>query len=159
MPYLRIAHFRRISWYFYLGTLLTYLITYDKLFLALCINASKLTGVLCPVIVSLVNSFDFARANLTRHNYFLHFLHQVVWVPGSFEIGVVAERLGKSQKYHAILCIGAVVWFLFTLPVKIFWWDIYIYIYLFMRGFFNLICWGHACNWCLIYEPCLFSVD
>ncbi|WCJ32590.1 6 7-dimethyl-8-ribityllumazine synthase [Euphorbia peplus] len=33
----------------------------------------------------------------------------VVWVPGSFEIGVVAEKLGKSRKYHAILCIGAVV--------------------------------------------------
>ncbi|XP_015582298.1 6,7-dimethyl-8-ribityllumazine synthase, chloroplastic isoform X2 [Ricinus communis] len=35
--------------------------------------------------------------------------YSVVWVPGSFEIGVVAERLGKSRKYHAILCIGAVV--------------------------------------------------
>ncbi|KAH1236495.1 6,7-dimethyl-8-ribityllumazine synthase, chloroplastic [Glycine soja] len=33
----------------------------------------------------------------------------VVWVPGSFEIGVVAERLGKSGKYDAIVCIGAVV--------------------------------------------------
>uniref|UniRef100_A0A5B7BQV8 6,7-dimethyl-8-ribityllumazine synthase n=1 Tax=Davidia involucrata TaxID=16924 RepID=A0A5B7BQV8_DAVIN len=33
----------------------------------------------------------------------------VVWVPGSFEIGVVAERLGKSRKYQAILCIGAVI--------------------------------------------------
>ncbi|GMY32986.1 6,7-dimethyl-8-ribityllumazine synthase, chloroplastic [Fagus crenata] len=33
----------------------------------------------------------------------------VVWVPGSFEIVVVAERPGKSQKYHAILCIGAVI--------------------------------------------------
>ncbi|KAM7477311.1 hypothetical protein LguiA_025524 [Lonicera macranthoides] len=33
----------------------------------------------------------------------------VVWVPGSFEIGLVAERLGKSRKYQAILCIGAVV--------------------------------------------------
>ncbi|KAL6344144.1 hypothetical protein AAG906_031858 [Vitis piasezkii] len=33
----------------------------------------------------------------------------VVWVPGSFEIGVVAERLGKSKKYQAILCIGAVI--------------------------------------------------
>lgn len=33
----------------------------------------------------------------------------VVWVPGSFEIGVVAEKLGKSRKYQAILCIGAVV--------------------------------------------------
>ena len=34
---------------------------------------------------------------------------QVVWVPGSFEVGVVAERLGKSKKCQAILCIGAVV--------------------------------------------------
>ncbi|ESW30876.1 hypothetical protein PHAVU_002G189800 [Phaseolus vulgaris] len=33
----------------------------------------------------------------------------VVWVPGSFEIGVVAARLGNSGKYHAILCIGAVI--------------------------------------------------
>ncbi|KAJ1430485.1 Lumazine/riboflavin synthase, partial [Sesbania bispinosa] len=32
----------------------------------------------------------------------------VVWVPGSFEIGAVATRLGKSGKYHAVLCIGAV---------------------------------------------------
>ncbi|XP_044498089.1 6,7-dimethyl-8-ribityllumazine synthase, chloroplastic [Mangifera indica] len=33
----------------------------------------------------------------------------VVWVPGSFEIGIVAERLGKSGKYNAVLCIGAVI--------------------------------------------------
>lgn len=33
----------------------------------------------------------------------------VVWVPGSFEIGLVAERLGKSGKYNAVLCIGAVI--------------------------------------------------
>ncbi|OVA18988.1 hypothetical protein BVC80_1223g11 [Macleaya cordata] len=33
----------------------------------------------------------------------------VVWVPGSFEIPVVAERLGKLGKYQAIICIGAVV--------------------------------------------------
>ncbi|KAK4387866.1 6,7-dimethyl-8-ribityllumazine synthase, chloroplastic [Sesamum angolense] len=33
----------------------------------------------------------------------------VVWVPGSFEIGLVAEKLGKSQKYQAVLCIGAVI--------------------------------------------------
>jgi 6,7-dimethyl-8-ribityllumazine synthase len=34
---------------------------------------------------------------------------QVIWVPGSFEIGVVAQNLGKSGKFHAVLCIGAVV--------------------------------------------------
>ncbi|KAI7980787.1 hypothetical protein LOK49_Contig106G00003 [Camellia lanceoleosa] len=38
-----------------------------------------------------------------------HGNNTVVWVPGSFEIGVVAEKLGKSRKYQAILCIGAVL--------------------------------------------------
>ncbi|XP_020532039.1 glucose-1-phosphate adenylyltransferase small subunit, chloroplastic/amyloplastic [Amborella trichopoda] len=33
----------------------------------------------------------------------------VVWVPGSFEIPPVAQKLGKSGNYHAVLCIGAVV--------------------------------------------------
>jgi len=33
----------------------------------------------------------------------------VIWVPGSFEIPLVAQTLGKSGKYHAVLCIGAVV--------------------------------------------------
>ncbi|POO00239.1 6,7-dimethyl-8-ribityllumazine synthase [Trema orientale] len=33
----------------------------------------------------------------------------VVWVPGSFEIGLVATQLGKSARYNAIICIGAVI--------------------------------------------------
>ncbi|KAL8487220.1 hypothetical protein ACS0TY_023767 [Phlomoides rotata] len=33
----------------------------------------------------------------------------VVWVPGAFEIGLAAEKLGKSRKYQAVVCIGAVV--------------------------------------------------
>ncbi|KAF2602222.1 hypothetical protein F2Q70_00026913 [Brassica cretica] len=33
----------------------------------------------------------------------------VIWVPGSFEIGVAAQKLGKSGKFHAVLCIGAVI--------------------------------------------------
>ncbi|KAK1266960.1 hypothetical protein QJS04_geneDACA015592 [Acorus gramineus] len=33
----------------------------------------------------------------------------VVEVPGSFEIPVVATHLAKTGKYHAVLCIGAVV--------------------------------------------------
>nr|GEV82524.1 6,7-dimethyl-8-ribityllumazine synthase, chloroplastic-like [Tanacetum cinerariifolium]GEX09250.1 6,7-dimethyl-8-ribityllumazine synthase, chloroplastic-like [Tanacetum cinerariifolium] len=32
-----------------------------------------------------------------------------IWVPGVFEIGLVAEKLGKSGKYNEILCIGTVV--------------------------------------------------
>lgn len=40
---------------------------------------------------------------------FLLLLVQVVSVPGSFEIPVVAQKLGKTGAYDAILCIGAVV--------------------------------------------------
>lgn len=33
----------------------------------------------------------------------------VVWVPGSFEIPLVAQRLAKSGKFAAVLCLGAVI--------------------------------------------------
>ncbi|XP_021752208.1 6,7-dimethyl-8-ribityllumazine synthase, chloroplastic [Chenopodium quinoa] len=33
----------------------------------------------------------------------------VVWVPGAYELGVTAQALGQSGKYHAIVCLGAVV--------------------------------------------------
>ena len=35
--------------------------------------------------------------------------HDVFWVPGSFEIPVVAKRLADSGRYHAIVCLGAVI--------------------------------------------------
>jgi 6,7-dimethyl-8-ribityllumazine synthase len=33
----------------------------------------------------------------------------VVWVPGTFEIPVVARRLAASGQYHAVVCLGAVI--------------------------------------------------
>jgi 6,7-dimethyl-8-ribityllumazine synthase len=33
----------------------------------------------------------------------------VVWVPGSFELPLIADRLAKSKKYAAVCCLGAVV--------------------------------------------------
>ncbi len=33
----------------------------------------------------------------------------VVWVPGSYEIPLVAKRLALSGKYDAIVCLGAVI--------------------------------------------------
>jgi 6,7-dimethyl-8-ribityllumazine synthase len=33
----------------------------------------------------------------------------VVWVPGSLEIPLVAQRLAGSRKYAAVICLGAVI--------------------------------------------------
>lgn len=33
----------------------------------------------------------------------------LVWVPGSFEIPQVAQRLAASRKYIAVICLGAVI--------------------------------------------------
>ncbi len=33
----------------------------------------------------------------------------VAWVPGAFEIPLVAERLARSGRYHAVICLGAVI--------------------------------------------------
>lgn len=33
----------------------------------------------------------------------------VVWVPGSFEIPSIAKRLALSQKYDAVICLGALL--------------------------------------------------
>jgi 6,7-dimethyl-8-ribityllumazine synthase len=33
----------------------------------------------------------------------------VVWVPGSFEIPLVAKRLAASQSYAAVICLGAII--------------------------------------------------
>ncbi|MCK9280178.1 MAG: 6,7-dimethyl-8-ribityllumazine synthase [Melioribacteraceae bacterium] len=34
---------------------------------------------------------------------------EVAWVPGSYEIPLVAKRLAQSEKYDAIICVGAVI--------------------------------------------------
>lgn len=33
----------------------------------------------------------------------------IVRVPGSFELPLVAQRLGQSKKYAAVICLGAVI--------------------------------------------------
>ncbi|MDY3971580.1 MAG: 6,7-dimethyl-8-ribityllumazine synthase [Clostridia bacterium] len=33
----------------------------------------------------------------------------VAWVPGAFEIPVIAKRMASSGKYDAVICVGAVI--------------------------------------------------
>ncbi len=45
---------------------------------------------------------------LTRHGADEDLI-ETVWVPGAFEIPVIAKRMAKSGKYDAIICLGAVI--------------------------------------------------
>ena len=33
----------------------------------------------------------------------------IAWVPGAFEIPLVANKMAKSDKYDAVICLGAVI--------------------------------------------------
>ena len=33
----------------------------------------------------------------------------LAWVPGAFEIPLVAQKMAKSNKYDAVICLGAVI--------------------------------------------------
>jgi 6,7-dimethyl-8-ribityllumazine synthase len=34
---------------------------------------------------------------------------EIAWVPGAFEMPLVAKKLAKSGKYDAVICVGAVI--------------------------------------------------
>lgn len=34
---------------------------------------------------------------------------EVVWVPGAFEIPLIAQKMAESGKYDAVICLGAVI--------------------------------------------------
>ena len=34
---------------------------------------------------------------------------EIAWVPGAFEIPLVAKKMAKSNKYDAVICLGAVI--------------------------------------------------
>ncbi len=66
------------------------------------------------VVISRFNSFitghllDGAEDALKRHGV-LDDNITVVWVPGAFEIPLVAKKLAESKKYNAVICLGAVI--------------------------------------------------
>ncbi len=49
-----------------------------------------------------------AMDGLLRHEVREEDVH-VAWVPGAFEIPVIAAKMARSGKYDAVICLGAVI--------------------------------------------------
>ena len=49
-----------------------------------------------------------AMDRLLRHDVREEDIH-VAWVPGAFEIPLIASKMAKSGKYDAVICLGAVI--------------------------------------------------
>ena len=49
-----------------------------------------------------------AMDGLVRHNVNEDNIH-IAWVPGAFEIPLIASQMAKSGNYDAVICLGAVI--------------------------------------------------
>lgn len=71
-------------------------------------------GLKFGIIVSRFNDFitskllEGAEDALLRHGVNEDDI-EVTWVPGSFEIPLVAQKLAGTKRYDAIICLGAVI--------------------------------------------------
>ena len=45
---------------------------------------------------------------LRRHGADEDGIH-IAWVPGAFEIPLIAQKMAESKKYNAVICLGAVI--------------------------------------------------
>lgn len=71
-------------------------------------------GLKIGIVVARFNEFinskllDGALDGLKRHGVKEEDI-QVVWVPGAFEIPLVAQKMAASNKYQAVICLGTVI--------------------------------------------------
>jgi 6,7-dimethyl-8-ribityllumazine synthase len=71
-------------------------------------------GLKFGVVVARFNDFitnkllEGAQDTLLRHGVSEEDI-EVTWVPGAFEIPLVAQRLANAKRYDAIICLGAVI--------------------------------------------------
>lgn len=71
-------------------------------------------GLKFGVVVSRFNEFitkkllDGALDTLKRHGAKEADV-EIAWVPGTFEVPLVAQKMASSKKYDAVICLGAVI--------------------------------------------------
>ena len=72
------------------------------------------TGLKIGIVISRFNEFITSKLlggaldTLERHAVNLDDI-EVAWVPGSFEIPIVADKMASSRKYDAVICLGALI--------------------------------------------------
>lgn len=72
------------------------------------------SGIKVGIVAARFNEFitsklvSGAMDGLLRHDVKEEDIH-VAWVPGAFEIPLIASKMAKSGKYDAIICVGAVI--------------------------------------------------
>lgn len=80
------------------------------------IYEGKLTGqgLKFAIVISRFNEFiggkllSGALDGLTRHGVEQENI-DIAWVPGAFEIPLIAKKLAKGKKYDGVICLGAVI--------------------------------------------------
>ncbi len=71
-------------------------------------------GLKFGLVVSRFNEFltkklvEGAQDALLRHGVSQEDI-EVAWVPGAFEIPLIAKKLAQSKRYNAVICLGAVI--------------------------------------------------
>lgn len=67
-------------------------------------------GIVVPRFNEFITSrlLDGALDGLKRHEVREEDI-DVAWVPGAFEIPLIASRMAQSKKYDAVICLGAVI--------------------------------------------------
>jgi 6,7-dimethyl-8-ribityllumazine synthase len=72
------------------------------------------TGLRFGIVISRFNEFitnkllSGALDVLSRHDVSDDAI-EIAWVPGAFELPMVAKRMAESGKYDAVICLGAVI--------------------------------------------------
>ena len=73
------------------------------------------TGMKIGIVAARFNEFIVSKLvggaedALRRHEVDTENNVDLAWVPGAFEIPVVAKKMAKSGKYDAVICLGAVI--------------------------------------------------
>ena len=67
-------------------------------------------GIVCARFNEFITSklISGAMDGLVRHNVNEDNIH-IAWVPGAFEIPLIASKMARSGNYDAVICLGAVI--------------------------------------------------